>query len=193
MQKTLILAAFAMVGLVNAGITTGQCPSPALKDPFDATKYVGLWWEQVRDGGMPWESNDCQQARYSLNADGTVAVLNSQYNPSTDLVDEAKAVATFDGAAGKVKFFPYAPAGDYRVIDTDYENFALVYSCDTYYVAKTEYIWVLTREQNPDDSIIYSALQTLKARVPDYDQTQIRRTKQDASCKYLQEASAESI
>jgi lipocalin len=45
---------------------------------------MGLWHEQARDGGMPWESNDCQQARYSINADGTVAVLNSQYDPKTD-------------------------------------------------------------------------------------------------------------
>ena len=190
MQKTIVLAALAMVGLVNAGISSGQCPSPALKENFDATKYIGLWYEQVRDGGMPWESNDCQQARYALNADGTVAVHNSQYNPVTDKVDDAKATATFDGAQGKVSFFWYAPPGDYRVLDTDYETFALVYSCDSYYVAKTEYIWVLTRERNPDQSVIYQALNTLKAKVPDYDQTQIRVTKQDSSCKYLQDADA---
>ncbi|TNV78151.1 hypothetical protein FGO68_gene14548 [Halteria grandinella] len=188
MHKTVILAALALVGLVNAGISSGQCPSPALKTPFDATKYVGLWWEQARDSTMPWESNDCQQARYALNADGTVAVHNSQYNPNTDQVEDATAVATFDGAQGQVKFFWYAPAGDYRVIDTDYETFALVYSCSSYYVAKSEYIWVLTREQNPDESVIFNALQTLKARVPDYDQTQVRRTKQGGSCKYIQNA-----
>jgi apolipoprotein D and lipocalin family protein len=190
MQKTIILAALAMVGLVNAGISSGQCPSPALKENFDATRYLGLWWEQARDSSMPWESNDCQQARYALNADGTVAVHNSQYNPNTDKVEDATAVATFDGAQGQVKFFWYAPAGDYRVIDTDYETFALVYSCSSYYVARSEYIWVLTRERNPEDSVIFNALQTLKARVPDYDQTLVRRTKQDSTCKYLQEAQA---
>lgn len=191
MFKTAIIAALAMVGLVNAGLSSGQCPTPALKDNFDATKYVGLWYEQARDGSMPWESNDCQQARYALNADGTVAVHNSQYNPVTDQVEDATAVATFDGAQGQVKFFWYAPAGDYRVIDTDYETFALVYSCSSYYVAKSEYIWVLTRERNPSDSVIFNALQTLKARVPDYDQTQVRRTSQAASCKYLQDAKSQ--
>ena len=190
MQKTIILAALAMVGLVNAGLSQGTCPSPALKESFDATKYMGLWYEQARDSSMPWESNDCQQARYSLNADGTVAVHNTQYNPSSDKVEDATAVATFDGAQGQVKFFWYAPAGDYRVIDTDYENFALVYSCSSYYVAKSEYIWVLTRERNPDASVIYNALQTLKARVPDYDQTQVRRTSQAETCKYWQDAVA---
>jgi len=77
MQKTILIAALAMVGLVSAGVSQGTCPTPTLKNPFDATKYTGLWWEQARDSTMPWESNDCQQARYSLNADGSVAVLNS--------------------------------------------------------------------------------------------------------------------
>lgn len=145
---------------------------------------MGLWHEQARDAGMPWESFDCQQARYALNADGTVAVHNTQYNPQTDKVEGAKAIATFDGAQGKVKFFWYAPAGDYRVLATDYENWALVYSCDNFLIAKTEYIWVLTREQQPSEAYVLQALNTLKAKVPTYDQTQIRRTLQGGACKY---------
>jgi apolipoprotein D and lipocalin family protein len=190
MFKSIVFATLALVGLVNAGITTGSCPTPALQPNFDATKYVGLWWEQARDAGMPWESNDCQQARYSINPDGTVKVHNTQYNPQKDVVEEAFATATFDGAHGKVKFFEYAPAGDYRVLATDYENYALVYSCDTYLVAKTEYIWVLTREEKPSEAFIYNALQTLKQKVPDYDQTQIRRTMQGSlyKCKYISDA-----
>jgi len=190
MFKNFIIATLALVGFVNAGISIGQCPTPALQENFNASAYMGLWHEQARDAGMPWESNDCQQARYSINADGTVAVLNSQYDPKADQVTSAAAVATFDGAQGKVKFFPYAPAGDYRVLYSDYENVAIVYSCDTYLLAKTEYIWVLTRSQEPVEDLIYKGLQVIKEKVPDYDQTQIRRTKQGPSnnCKYLPNA-----
>ena len=145
MFKSIIFATLALVGIVNADISTGSCPTPVLQENFDAVKYMGLWNEQARDASMPWESNDCQQAHYSLNPDGTVAVLNSQYDPVKDQVSSANAVATFNGAQGKVKFFPFAPAGDYRVLYTDYEDFTLVYSCDSYLIAKTEYVWVLTR------------------------------------------------
>ena len=93
-----------------------------------------------------------------MNADGTIAVLNSQYDPKADKVTSAAAVATFDGAKGKVKFFPYAPAGDYSVLYTDYENVAVVYSCDTYLLAKTEYIWILTRSQEPIEAYIFKGL-----------------------------------
>jgi lipocalin len=193
MFKSFIIATLALVGFVNAGISIGQCPTPTLQENFAAPSYMGLWHEQARDAGMPWESNDCQQARYSINPDGTVAVLNSQYDPKADQVTSAAAVATFNGAQGKVKFFPYAPAGDYRVLYTDYENVAVVYSCDTYLLAKTEYIWVLTRSQEPIEAFIFQGLQVLKEKVPDYDQTQIRRTLQgpSANCKYLPNATQE--
>ena len=189
-MKSFIVAALALVGLVNAGISLGTCPKPTLQENFDAASYMGLWHEQARDAGMPWESNDCQQARYSLNADGTVAVLNSQYDPKADQVSNATAVATFDGAQGKVKFFPLAPAGDYRVLYTDYQNLAIVYSCDTYLLAKTEYIWILTRSREPIEDLIFKGLQIIKDKVPGYDQTQIRRTIQgeEKGCKYLKEA-----
>lgn len=191
MFKAFIIATLALVGIVNAGISTGSCGKPQLQENFNAQSYMGLWHEQARDGGMPWESNDCQQARYSINADGTVAVLNSQYDPKADEVTSAAAVATFVGAQGKVKFFPYAPAGDYRVLYTDYENVAVVYSCDSYLLAKTEYIWILTRSQEPIEAFIYKGLQVIKEKVPGYDQTQIRRTLQGptANCKYLKNAS----
>jgi apolipoprotein D and lipocalin family protein len=193
MFKAFIISTLALVGIVNAGISTGQCPTPQLQENFNAAAYMGLWNEQARDAGMPWESNDCQQARYSINPDGTVAVLNSQYDPKADKVTEAAAVATFNGAQGKVKFFPYAPAGDYRVLYTDYENVVVVYSCDSYLLAKTEYIWILTRSQEPIEAFIYQGLQVLKEKVPTYDQTQIRRTLQGstANCKYLETASYE--
>ncbi len=189
-MKAFIVAALALVGLVNAGISLGSCPKPVLQENFDARSYMGLWHEQARDAGMPWESNDCQQARYSLNADGTVAVLNSQYDPVADQVSNATAVATFNGAQGKVKFFPLAPAGDYRVLYTAYQNVAVVYSCDSYLIGKTEYIWILTRSQEPVEAYIYQGLKVLKEKVPDYDQTQIRRTLQGPTnrCKYLKEA-----
>jgi hypothetical protein len=36
MFKTLVLATLALVGIVNAGISIGQCPTPALQQNFSA-------------------------------------------------------------------------------------------------------------------------------------------------------------
>jgi len=76
------------------------------------------------------------------------------------------------------------------VLYTDYVDLAVVYSCDSYLLAKTEYIWILTRSQEPIEALVYKGLQVIKEKVPGYDQTQIRRTLQGptANCKYLTNA-----
>jgi lipocalin len=45
--------------------------------------------------------------------------------------------------------------GDYRVVKTDYTNYALVYSCsDIGGVAKEEAVWLLARTPTISDSLI---------------------------------------
>ena len=45
--------------------------------------------------------------------------------------------------------FPFAPAADYWVLDTDYDNFASVYACvDVLGIIHIEFAWVLVRDPN---------------------------------------------
>ena len=70
--------------------------------------------------------------------------------------------------------FSFSPnvLGDYRVVYTDYDNVAVIYSCRTtdYIFAKQELVWILTRSQEPTDEIINKAVDMIKKRLPDYDQ-----------------------
>ena len=46
-------------------------------------------------------------------------------------------------------------AGDYWVIDTDYDTFASVYSCgDILGIVKIELAYILTREKNPSEETV---------------------------------------
>ena len=48
-----------------------------------------------------------------------------------------------------------ATRANYRVLATDYDNFAIVYDCvDILGVAKAESMWFLTRDQFPDQNIV---------------------------------------
>ena len=48
-------------------------------------------------------------------------------------------------------------AGDYWVIDTDYDTFASVYSCsDALGLVKFEIAYILTREKNPSEETVYT-------------------------------------
>ena len=45
-------------------------------------------------------------------------------------------------------------AGDYWVIDTDYDTFASVYSCASVGPIKIEIAYILTREKNPSEETV---------------------------------------
>ncbi len=168
MYKVLALAALALVGSVNARISAGQCGTPALQENFDATKYVGTWFQVAKDKNSPFENGNCEQARYSINADGTLRVFNSQFDNSTQEIITADGVAKCDGPQCSVKFYWFSPSADYRVMTTDYENYALVYACNDVFLGKVDYVWLLTRAQNPDQIYVDQALSVLAARVPEF-------------------------
>lgn len=85
----------------------------------------------------------------------------------------------------QLKFSKFQPAwGNYHVLDTDYENYTVVYSCRTLLSGrvKNEYVWVLTR--NPLDAAIDSkeharitnlAKDVLAKNVPGFDFDKVMR------------------
>ena len=105
-------ATLALFGASNATISAGKCENVAVEENFDASRYTGTWFEQVRDKGMFFEFYDCDQANYTANADGTIAVLNTEYNPKSGEIVKATATAKCNGAKCKVYFTPFA-GGDY--------------------------------------------------------------------------------
>lgn len=129
MHKSLLFTTIALIGAASAATDMGACPTPVLQENFDPPKYMGLWYQQMRDKKSPFEDYECATTQYALNEDGSVSVLNAQYNNNTDKVETVNATATFKGAQGSVVFFWYAPPGDYRILATDYKDFALVYGC----------------------------------------------------------------
>ena len=53
--------------------------------------------------------------------------------------------------------------GDYWVVDTDYENYTLIYSCSSLIgLAKVEFAWILSRERTLDDATKNKLFDTLK-------------------------------
>ncbi|XP_021344900.1 apolipoprotein D-like, partial [Mizuhopecten yessoensis] len=58
------------------------------------------------------------------------------------------------------------PSGNYYVIDTDYDNYSIVYSCsDVYGFTHVELAWIMSRERNGvtrrQRSKLYSRLSSL--------------------------------
>ena len=64
--------------MVSARYDWGSCQSPALKQDFDSTKYLGLWYELYRDIETPFEKNSmCVTAYYGeTDTPGMISVYN---------------------------------------------------------------------------------------------------------------------
>jgi lipocalin len=71
-------------------------------------------------------------------------------------------------------------------LDTDYEDYAVVYSCvPSFLFFKTEYIWILTRDRTPDAAIITAAENVAKTKIPAYSFSNFYYPKQAGTCQYL--------
>ena len=69
--------------MVQASSHKGGCPTfTQMGSEFDVGRYMGRWYEVVRDMYIPFEVlSSCVNADYTLNKDGkSISVHNKGYN-----------------------------------------------------------------------------------------------------------------
>jgi apolipoprotein D and lipocalin family protein len=152
MFKYILLSIFAILCLsqVHSKTQWGRCPAISSKlSALELGKYTGHWYEIARATDMPFQKGECDQANYSLNEDGSVRVLNTEFVNGKWTSALGRATTTQIPYQLEIAFSESWIAqyfkGDYRVIDTDYDSFALVYSCSDFVVFRVEYVWILSR------------------------------------------------
>lgn len=71
---------------------------------------------------------------------------------------------------------------NYKVIDTDYDSYTIVYSCDSF----SSTMWILTREPTISDTMFESLQQKAKMLLPNYDfNTMYSQDVQGEMCSYV--------
>ena len=133
----------AAVALPGCAVSVPQGVQPVTG--FDASKYMGTWYELARIDHRFEKGLTQVSATYSLNADGSVTVRNRGYDPAKQAWREAQGKARFlgqaDEAALKVSFFgPFY--GGYNVVSLDdqYQTALVIGS-------STDYMWILSRSK----------------------------------------------
>ena len=147
-RHRLALLALLLAGtvLLLAGCASTRPPQGVTAvTPFDMQRYQGRWYELARLDHAFERGMTNVSATYTLQADGSVRVLNRGYMPATGQWREAVGRALFTGAptTGSLKVSFFGPFyGGYHVaaLDPDY-RWALVLGPDT------SYCWILARDK----------------------------------------------
>ncbi|XP_030016887.1 apolipoprotein Da, duplicate 2 [Sphaeramia orbicularis] len=136
-----VLAANAQV------LRFGRCPKPPVQANFDATRYIGTWYE-IQKLPTSFQKGQCATAHYTLKSPGVIGVLNTELlddGTVNSIVGSAKVKDPAEPAKLEVSFFQ-TPPGPYWVLSTDYEGHALVYGCTDFGLFRMELSWLMSRE-----------------------------------------------
>ena len=175
---TISLMTFA--ALTVSSVSQAESMTPKDVERIDVQQYMGKWYEIAH---LPmYFQRKCvgdTTARYSLNADQSITVLNS-CRTATGKMDTAEGIAYAKNAGNsqlKVSFLPkglrWLPftKGDYWVLRIDPEyKVALVGG------PSNKYLWILSKTPNLDQATYQSYLET--ARQYGYDISKVVKTPQ---------------
>mmetsp|Transcript_27282 Transcript_27282/g.33927 ORF Transcript_27282/g.33927 Transcript_27282/m.33927 type:complete len:206 (+) Transcript_27282:90-707(+) len=205
MNRASFAAALLSVG-ASASWVLGKCPEIKIKTDLDLARYSGTWYETRKDFLNVFEIGaSCTTANYSLNDDGSVTVYNRAYTPFAfgyyDVLGKG-VESEVTGPGSLVVSFHSEPdssrPGNYNVLDTDYDTYALFFSCSEKTNFGIEYanfsFSILSRERTLSDDLRAELAEKTKAILPSYDyDSNVVDTKQEGDCEYSPEPSTQFL
>lgn len=148
--------AFALVACKSPAPPKGVEPISG----FDASRYLGKWYEVARLENRFERGLDHVTATYGKRSDGGISVVNRGYNPEKQQWNESEGKAYFTGStttgALKVSFFgPFYGGYNIIALDDNYQ-YALVSG------PNRDYLWILSRTPTIPESVKLNYLRIAK-------------------------------
>jgi len=162
MKKSLACIALTLLlsGCMGGPVGNTAVPQPA--QSVELSKYLGRWYELARYEASFQKGCEAVTADYSLNADGTIKVLNTCRQDAVDgalksASGEAYVVEGTNNAKLRVSFFwPFY--GNYWVLDH-----AADYSWSIVGEPSGKYLWILARDAKVPDEQMTQLIGRVKA------------------------------
>ncbi|KAH8263146.1 hypothetical protein KR044_005257, partial [Drosophila immigrans] len=128
-------------------------------------QYMGIWYEHSKYPFVFEIGKKCIYANYENIDNSTVSVVNAAINRFTGKPTNVTGTAKVLGPAQLAVTFSknqVANKANYLVLGTDYQSYAVVYSCTPLsQLAHLKIVWILTREREATAATIDAALQIL--------------------------------
>ncbi|RZT36879.1 lipocalin family protein [Cupriavidus agavae] len=175
-----VLVGCALLVQACGGFAAGKRGNHAVPQPaktVDLQRYLGKWYEYARYENRFERGCEAVTAEYGLREDGLVSVRNTCGNGGEKgggaRVSEGRAKVVPDSGNAKLKVSFFGPfyVGDYWVLDH-----ADDYSWSIVGEPSGRYLWILTREARPDESVGLMLME--RARALGYDTAMLRKTAQ---------------
>ncbi|XP_050510921.1 apolipoprotein D-like [Diabrotica virgifera virgifera] len=167
MKKMSILVAILCMFVVNAHghIPRASCPDVKGVLNFDPSKFVGLWYEQQRYPTILENNGKCVSTKYSLNSDESIGINTRYLNAESNEWTILEGVGVSDSTTGEAKFtVTYknpALTAPFWILDIDYDQFFIPYSCIIQDGHVVENLYIQTRSLNPSNDVINAALKVI--------------------------------
>ncbi len=190
MLTKILAATIAIFGTTSALFTKGTCStSIPLESNFNLKSITGKWYEQARDKSSPREKFDCDTMEYTIYPDQTYLATILEYDPNNKKYLGAGTTIKCENGGPECKFYFNALGRgyDYRILNTDEKNYAVVYHCENHFGGmKEEFVWIYTREQKMSSTIDSKTKSIIDSKLPWYDRSKnLRFTKQGGDCQYM--------
>uniref|UniRef100_T1HJM8 Lipocln_cytosolic_FA-bd_dom domain-containing protein n=1 Tax=Rhodnius prolixus TaxID=13249 RepID=T1HJM8_RHOPR len=113
----------------------GSCPDLKTVDNFDQTRYMGKWYEAERYFSLFEFGGKCINSNYTDGID-SINIISKQTSTLTGIHStiEGEVQKTPNGFLSKMNLkYPYLPMdAPYWILDTDYDNYSVVWSCSNF-------------------------------------------------------------
>ncbi|XP_046382925.1 apolipoprotein D-like [Ischnura elegans] len=160
----LLFVSLVLFAVANAQIPgfTG-CPAYQAMENFDMEKFAGRWYESQRYFQVLEVGTRCVATVYKIKPDGKVGVANEMVTRITGirrvLEGELKNVGKSGEAKLSVKYtnLPVSFDTQYSILDTDYDNYAIAWSCNSLGPFSSTHAWVMTRKRDPTEAVLQRA------------------------------------
>ncbi|VVC36990.1 Lipocalin family conserved site,Lipocalin/cytosolic fatty-acid binding [Cinara cedri] len=163
-EKLVLLLVFTSAAMVSCQVPGfGGCPDFDSQPDFDMNRYLGTWYEAEHYVNIFEIGTRCVKTNYTKAVDGRFLVSNEIMNRFTGVkrVLDGEIRLIVKGAESKmnVKYstLPVPYTTEQMILETDYDSFAVVWSCSSLGVANTQNAWILTREKLAPGTVMQKA------------------------------------